>query len=60
MAWRPPEANRAPVLAVISDPDLTGDRPKERIAEIAASGFELLHKPVNADNCAARLAQLLA
>ena len=39
---------------------LTGDTAKERIAEIAASGFELLHKPVNADELRRKLAQLLA
>ncbi len=39
---------------------LTGDTGKERIAEIASSGFELLHKPVNADELRRKLAQLLA
>ena len=29
---------------------LTGDTAKERIAEINASGFALLHKPVGADD----------
>ncbi len=39
---------------------LTGDTGKERIAEIAASGFELLHKPVNADELRRKLARLLS
>ncbi len=38
---------------------LTGDTAQERIAEIAASGFELLHKPVNADDLRRKLSQLL-
>jgi hypothetical protein len=29
---------------------LSGDTAKERIAEIAASGFEMLHKPVGSDD----------
>jgi PAS domain S-box-containing protein len=39
---------------------LTGDTAKERIAEIAASGFEMLHKPVGSDDLRRKLAQLLA
>jgi PAS domain S-box-containing protein len=39
---------------------LTGDTAREPIAEIAASGFELLHKPVNADDLRRKLAQLLS
>jgi PAS domain S-box-containing protein len=38
---------------------LTGDTAKERIAEIAASGFEMLHKPVGSDDLRRKLAQLM-
>ncbi len=38
---------------------LTGDTATERIAEIAASGFELLHKPVSAEQLRRKLARLL-
>jgi DNA-binding response OmpR family regulator len=38
---------------------LTGDTAKDRIAEIAASGFEMLHKPVNADVLRRKLAELM-
>jgi CheY-like chemotaxis protein len=36
---------------------LTGDTAKERIAEIVASGFEGLHKPVAADELRRKLAR---
>jgi PAS domain S-box-containing protein len=39
---------------------LTGDTATEHIAEIAASGFELLHKPVSAEQLRRKLARLLA
>jgi PAS domain S-box-containing protein len=39
---------------------LTGDTATEHIAEIVASGFELLHKPVSAEQLRRKLAQLLA
>lgn len=39
---------------------LTGDTGKDRIVEIAASGFEMLHKPVAADDLRRKLAQLMA
>ncbi len=38
---------------------LTGDTAKDRISEISASGFELLHKPVDADQLRRQLAQLI-
>ncbi len=38
---------------------LTGDTGKERISEISASGFELLHKPVDAEHLRRKLAQLI-
>ncbi len=38
---------------------LTGDTAKGRIAEIAGSGFELLHKPINAEDLRRKLAELL-
>jgi CheY-like chemotaxis protein len=38
---------------------LTGDTEKERIAEIEASGFAMLYKPVAADDLRRKLAQLL-
>jgi PAS domain S-box-containing protein len=38
---------------------LTGDTAKERIAEIEASGFELLHKPVSAEHLRRKLALLM-
>jgi signal transduction histidine kinase/CheY-like chemotaxis protein len=37
---------------------ITGDTAKERIAEIDASGFEMLHKPVCAPDLRRKLAQL--
>ncbi|HUO53233.1 MAG TPA: PAS domain-containing protein [Rhodoblastus sp.] len=39
---------------------LTGDTATEHIAEIAASGFELLHKPVSAEQLRRKLSRLLA
>jgi two-component system, sensor histidine kinase and response regulator len=39
---------------------LTGDTAAERIAEIKASGFAMLHKPVAADDLRHKLAQLLS
>ncbi len=39
---------------------LTGDTAKDRISEISASGFELLHKPVDAEHLRRKLAQLIA
>jgi PAS domain S-box-containing protein len=38
---------------------LTGDTAKNRIAEIASSGFELLHKPVSAEDLRRKLRQML-
>jgi PAS domain S-box-containing protein len=38
---------------------LTGDTAKERISEISASGFEVLHKPVDAEHLRRKLAHLL-
>ncbi len=38
---------------------LTGDTDRERIAEIDASGFEMLHKPVGAEDLRLKLAQLI-
>lgn len=38
---------------------LTGDTATEHIAEIAASGFELLHKPVSAEQLRRKLSRLL-
>jgi len=38
---------------------LTGDTGRDRIVEIAASGFELLHKPVNAEDLRRKLSQML-
>jgi signal transduction histidine kinase/CheY-like chemotaxis protein len=38
---------------------LTGDTAREHIAEITASGFDLLHKPVSAEDLRRRLAKLL-
>jgi PAS domain S-box-containing protein len=38
---------------------LTGDTDKDRIAEIKASGFTLLHKPVDAEELRRRLAGLI-
>jgi PAS domain S-box-containing protein len=38
---------------------VTGDTAKERIAEIHASGFAMLHKPVNAAELRRRLAEVL-
>jgi PAS domain S-box-containing protein len=38
---------------------LTGDTAKNRIAEITASGFDLLHKPVSTEELRRKLAQLL-
>ncbi len=39
---------------------LTGDTAKNRIAEITASGFDLLHKPVSTEELRRKLAQLLS
>jgi PAS domain S-box-containing protein len=39
---------------------LTGDTAKNRIAEITASGFALLHKPVSTEELRRKLAQLLS
>ena len=39
---------------------LTGDTEKERIAEIAATGFGMLHKPIAADSLRRKLANLLS
>ncbi|MGP0104411.1 PAS domain S-box protein [Rhodoblastus sp.] len=39
---------------------LTGDTASEHIAEIASSGFELLHKPVSAEQLRRKLSRLLA
>jgi len=39
---------------------LTGDTTAERVAEIKASGFALLHKPVAADDLRHKLAQLFS
>ena len=38
---------------------LTGDTAKEHISEITASGFDLLHKPVSAEDLRHQLAKLL-
>ena len=38
---------------------LTGDTAKEGIAEIAASGFAMLHKPISADLLRRRLAEIM-
>ncbi len=38
---------------------LTGDTAKEGIAEIAASGFAMLHKPISADILRRRLAEMM-
>jgi two-component system, sensor histidine kinase len=38
---------------------LTGDTARERIVEISASGFEWLHKPVNAEQLLCKLAQMM-
>jgi CheY-like chemotaxis protein len=38
---------------------LTGDTARERIAEIGASGFAILHKPVDAEDLRRELARLL-
>ena len=38
---------------------LTGDTAKEGIAEIAGSGFAMLHKPISADILRRRLAELM-
>jgi PAS domain S-box-containing protein len=38
---------------------LTGDTAKERIAEVHASGFVMLHKPVGAEDLRSRLAHLI-
>jgi signal transduction histidine kinase/ActR/RegA family two-component response regulator len=38
---------------------VTGDTAKERIAEIHASGFDMMHKPVEAGDLRRRLAQVL-
>ena len=38
---------------------LTGDTAKERIAEIVASGFEVMHKPVSADELRRKLSHLM-
>jgi CheY-like chemotaxis protein/anti-sigma regulatory factor (Ser/Thr protein kinase) len=39
---------------------VTGDTAKERLAEVSASGFALLHKPVEADELRRALASLLS
>jgi CheY-like chemotaxis protein len=39
---------------------LTGDTAKNRIAEITASGFDLLHKPVSTEELRRKLSQLLS
>jgi PAS domain S-box-containing protein len=39
---------------------LTGDTAKERISEILASGYAILHKPVNAEDLRQNLAKLLS
>ena len=38
---------------------LTGDTSREGIAEIAASGFEVLHKPISAEQLRRKLAQVM-
>lgn len=38
---------------------VTGDTAPERIAEVHASGFEMLHKPVAAEELRQKLSQLL-
>jgi CheY-like chemotaxis protein len=38
---------------------LTGDTAKERIAEIASSGYEMLHKPVSANDLRRKAARLI-
>jgi DNA-binding response OmpR family regulator len=38
---------------------LTGDTARERIAEIDASGFEMLHKPIAATDLRRKLAELI-
>jgi PAS domain S-box-containing protein len=38
---------------------VTGDTASERIEEVHASGFEMMHKPVTPDELARRMAQLL-
>jgi CheY-like chemotaxis protein len=39
---------------------LTGDTAKNRIAEITASGFDLLHKPVSTEALRRKLAEMLS
>jgi DNA-binding response OmpR family regulator len=38
---------------------VTGDTAPERISEVHASGFEMMHKPVTPDELARKMAQLL-
>ena len=38
---------------------LTGDTSRKGIAEIAASGFEVLHKPISAEQLRRKLAQVM-
>jgi signal transduction histidine kinase/ActR/RegA family two-component response regulator len=39
---------------------VTGDTGRERLAEVSASGFVMLHKPVDGDELCAKLASLLS
>ena len=45
---------------VIPTTIVTGDSAKDRLAEIHASGFTVLHKPVKAEDLRRRLAKALA